>query len=671
MNLETDEFAVLLREQTNAQVAGELASLGYPVFPVRVWTAGGELKPIRGWREHASTDAAQVASWWRKWPDACVAMPTGSASGIAVLDLDLKKGKDGAKALAQLGFANLEALSPVRVNTPSGGWHFYFKDDSRLRTTADAIGRGIDVRAEGGFIFALGSSRDGRRYEIEASGLQNADLPAFPELLIAKSSRSSNSNEYTAPLDFDPCELKAVLAEIPAHIMDDRDSWIRLGVALHHQFQGSEEGFRLWLDTSARSPKYLENSSEKAERRRYEGFGKTRGKPATMLTVLQWAPIAAAQRRDRLQQQMIDGWLSELEALPSPIDSVSSGKHQLLTPAECAQTPSRGYIVKGFLAPRDVACVYGAPGAGKSLFCPHIGYIVAQGGSAFGMRTRAGLVLYVAAEDPHGMRGRVDALRRRHGDTDSFLLMEGVSDLLSTDSSDLAALHQVIDRHRPSLIVIDTLAMSFPGLEENSSDGMGKVIAISRSLTAQGAAVILVHHDTKAQTPTPRGHSSLNGALDVAIQLMPRDDSGIVRGKLSKNRNGACDQELAFKIDTEVLGIDDDGDPVTAALVREVDGSSRRSRPKLTSSETAALSILRKMAHPLSQRCDEASWRVACIEGRTVSGSDEKDSRRKATARAIRALSNKGFVDVQGGTAFLLAVELREGEPDAFDGAGH
>ena len=47
----------------------------------------------------------------------------------------------------------------------------------------------------------------------------------------------------------------------------------------------------------------------------------------------------------------------------------------------------------------------GAPGAAKSLLGPHLGYAVAQGREAFGMRTRQGGVLYVAAEDARGMRG--------------------------------------------------------------------------------------------------------------------------------------------------------------------------------------------------------------------------------------------------------------------------
>ena len=135
------------------------------------------------------------------------------------------------------------------------------------------------------------------------------------------------------------------------------------------------------------------------------------------------------------------------------------------------------------------------------------------------------------------MRGRIKALRQAHGDAQGFQLVEGVADLLASDSPDLIALKSAVKEQRPSLIFIDTLAMAFPGLEENSAEAMGRVVAVARALTRWGAAVVLIHHDTKAADATPRGHSLLNGALDVALHVK-RDEGGIIRGHLTKNRNG-------------------------------------------------------------------------------------------------------------------------------------
>jgi hypothetical protein len=87
---------------------------------------------------------------------------------------------------------------------------------------------------------------------------------------------------------------------------------------------------------------------------------------------------------------------------------------------------------------------------------------------------------------------------------------------------------------------------------------------------------------------TPRGHSLLNGALDMALHLT-KDQSGIVRGKLTKNRNGSCDRDIAFRIATRSFGVDEDGDPITAALAEELDQEIAPRGPRLSASEQAAL----------------------------------------------------------------------------------
>src|SRR5215469_4668893 len=52
--------------------------------------------------EHGCKDATQVAAqiraWWRRWPNANVAIATGSRSGIVVVDVDPRHGGDQAFA---------------------------------------------------------------------------------------------------------------------------------------------------------------------------------------------------------------------------------------------------------------------------------------------------------------------------------------------------------------------------------------------------------------------------------------------------------------------------------------------------------------------------------------------------------------------------------------------
>ena len=494
--------------------------------------------------------------------------------------------------------------------------------------------------------YYFGALGDGATHEVrlvEGAALDTLDgLPsigrrpdrdeAAPNLdaEVAALLADDDDDELMALIAPDWARIKEALAFIPA---DDRDDWVRVGMALHAEGRGGEEAEAVWREWSRQSDKF----DARDQARVWRSFADDRGRAVGIGSLYDLAKA--------------HGW----SAKPSPRPSHLT----FLSPAECEATPSRGYVVKGMIAPGDVGCIFGQPGAGKSLIAPHVGYAVAQGRAAFGMRSKPGEVLYVAAEDPHGMRGRVTALKMRHGDADRFTLVEGVSDLPSDNSGDLAALLQAVEDRRPALIFLDTLAMAFPGLEENSAEGMGRVVAVARQLTQWGAAVLIVHHSTKAEGNTPRGHSLFNGALDMALHI-ERDETGIVRGKLTKNRNGSCDRDIAFLIDTERLGEDEDGDAITAALVNELAAGEAPRAEKLTP-EKAALRILEALHDggglPV-EWVDEDVWRAACLTERAVSAAEKIDNRKRSIRRLVESLAGKGEIRFDGERVRLTKLDL-------------
>ncbi|WP_140986838.1 AAA family ATPase [Asticcacaulis tiandongensis] len=458
-------------------------------------------------------------------------------------------------------------------------------------------------------------------FMVEAEAILRAtgwDYKGKPE--AAPVEQHDDDDDLLDLLEPDHARIKTALTFIGS---DDHDDWIRVGMALHHEYRGKESGREFWHEWSRGSDKY----DPRDLNRRWKSFGDK----AHSVTIASLYDLAKA-----------GGWNKKAALPPSRLS--------FLSPDDCDNAPSRGYLIKGLIAPRDVGCIFGAPGAGKSLISPWLGYAVAQGREAFGMRTKAGEVFYVAAEDEHGMRGRVKALKAEHGNAEAFTLVGGVSDLLSPDSPDLKALKEAVEARKPALIFIDTLAMAFPGLEENSAEAMGRVVKAARDLTAWGAAVILIHHDTKAEGSTPRGHSLLNGALDMALHVQPRDESGVIRGKLTKNRNGSCDRDIAFSIGTVDMGVDEDGDTLTTAICRPLSGAAAVKGPKLSPSERAALDVLRDLENIDLNRCSvpEREWREACISGHLVSGAENPDSRRRTFDRACRTLAGHGLVVFNG-----------------------
>jgi hypothetical protein len=333
-------------------------------------------------------------------------------------------------------------------------------------------------------------------------------------------------------------------------------------------------------------------------------------------------------------------------------------RDRIIHPVDCATGPRRGYVVKGLIAPFDVGAIIGAPGTGKSQLAPYLAYAVAQGRPVFGLRTKPGRVLYLAAEDMTGMRQRVHALRLDRGDARDFGLVD-CGDMRS-DMATRADLVDTVTATKYALVVVDTVSAAFAGMDENDSAGMGDVVALARKIAATGAAVILVHHIAKNGDGTPRGHSVLNGTLDMCLSLAGLNDDKIVRGKLSKNRNGPCDLDIAFISKVIVLGQDEDGDDITAPIACELPPMSAETprRPKLSPQEARGLAIMRELSAG-GAGVSEQAWRDEC-ENQRISTSEKASGRRKVVCAVLKQLLDNGAVRASGD----MLIPVTEPEPN-------
>ena len=348
-----------------------------------------------------------------------------------------------------------------------------------------------------------------------------------------------------------------------------------------------------------------------------------------------------------------------------------SASLRLLTPTDCEASPARGYIVKGLIAPRDLFLMVAKPGGGKSALAPSIGYAIAQGAPVFGRRTKPGLVFYVPVEDPHGMRQRVHALKRTRGDAPNFLTVEGVSDLFSTDSPDPAALLELVTQNFPALVVIDTLAAAWRGMEENEGRDMARVISVCRSLTDENSAVMLLCHPNKTlmSDGTARGHSSLNGEADVGLFLEWAADGSAIGARMTKNRNGpAYGGGMAFQIKSVRVGTDEDGDAITAPVAYEVDGAELAPKRKPNTDAVAMGFLAALMAtegqplptldgYPPGLRgVTEEEWRRAC-DSQRLSTAESEANRTRAFRRAYTNLLFKQAIGARDGLVWIPSTE--------------
>lgn len=132
---------------------------------------------IAGGLRNATVDHHQIERWWRRWPDANVALRTGAPSGLVVVDIDPRHGGDDTLARVQRDHGALP--EGRRVATGGGGLHVYFRHPGgTIRNHAGRLGPGVDLRGDGGYVLAPPSHHaSGGTYELLPGPRCLPDLP--------------------------------------------------------------------------------------------------------------------------------------------------------------------------------------------------------------------------------------------------------------------------------------------------------------------------------------------------------------------------------------------------------------------------------------------------------------------------------------------------------------
>lgn len=110
--------------------------------------------------------------------------------------------------------------------------------------------------------------------------------------------------EDTNAVDITEEELRGRLMMVPNP--DDYDTWVQVGMALHHQFDGADEGMDLWNEWSETADNYDKDALE----RRWKDFaidGKKRA-PITARYILRLSKEAAAETSAALTMKLRDGF---------------------------------------------------------------------------------------------------------------------------------------------------------------------------------------------------------------------------------------------------------------------------------------------------------------------------------------------------------------------------
>ncbi len=479
------------------------ARRGWHIFPLK---PGTNDEPLVKWGLAATTDPAAIRDWWSKWPTANIGLACAK-SGLCVLDLDMKKGKNGRVELDQLELEHGRLPPTLTASTPTGGAHLYFCGTAA--TTAGKIGRGIDTRASGGnggYVLLPPSRRNEGRYAWKDKGRSIAPLPTWLGNLIGEPRERKERNEEPT-IDLDGAEAIAWAkrylerdAEPAFEGQNGNNTSYQVTCVLRDKGLSEAVALDLMLEhyNERCEPPWPPGDLEKIVANVFE-YGQNR--PGS--------DSAAADFKDEPAPDI------------KPPSTRRWPRFQCHSYSELKSLKSPRWLVNRLIPDGGLAVVYGQPKVGKTFWALELSLCVATGRPFHGLTVRQGCVTYVAAEGgPARLRDRVAAWLKARGVEERELENQWELIAAPVDLPNPKVVSELIDAlgGRRHLVVFDTLARCMSG-DENSQKDMGASVAgCDRIRTEIGASVLLVHHEGKDGARGARGSTVLRGAIDTSIR---------------------------------------------------------------------------------------------------------------------------------------------------------
>ena len=603
---------------TPLAVARHYIAHGVPVFPAHEATteefdpATGEFieRPEKSPRnpnglKGASRSERIIGIWFeKKFPTATIGVPTGESLGAWVLDLDRHGDKDGHVWLAAMEQQHGPLPDTARARTANNGTHIFFAHEPDMRNRAE-IAPGADTRAEGGYILAPGSvMADGRRYEwIDSDGkpYEPVGMPHFApaptwllDMLKAKPVPSYEGQPYTLPEgNHDKYVEAAIRGEmealastragrnqainqaafslgtlVGAGVLSRSDAEAQIMAAAHANGYVAKDGERAarqtmksGMDSGVKSPRRIEAR---------EANDNTR--PVDTSSLIANGKAKRLQDTEREQYHAAEQDAPVQEQPTSAAEPRKKERFELTWFDQIEEGKPKETIVKGVLGESEFTVLSGLPGTGKSVIVTDMACHIAANIPWHGRRVRTGLVIYIAAERKKLTERRMMAFRKHHGVQDVPLLVVGGRLDLTKDLADANALVALIREAELAtglscvLVIIDTLTRTFGAGDQNTSKDMTRFVQSCDQVLADTKAHVLVIHHTAWAGERMKGAIDLDGAVDATF-LVKKSASG----KYALVCNGTNDGEegdlLAFKMESVVLGLDEDGEPTTAPVV--------------------------------------------------------------------------------------------------------
>lgn len=654
LGLTADLLPVVSKPNAVIDPASTVVALGK--VPTR-YNGEGKVVGFAKWTERLTTQG-EVERWARQ-PDYGICIQTRE---VRAIDIDVSDAQHSA-AIVQAITDTLGFAPPVRRRAASGKCLVAVRVPGEyVKRTIRVDGGMIENLANGQQFIAVGTHTSGVRYEWDGG------LPEdFPTLTHEQYEALWQTLAITFAVQ-DPTETRATIRNEKIAHAHQNDEVARLLFELGRVRSTHADG-RLFIQC----PFENEHSTVGDERDTSTAYwpAHTGGYVHGHFHCLH----AHCEHRSDTDFQRAIGHVPELEDFDalleetaqvsnddaSDFEDISEGvdtgstppaapEEKLRFPVETleqfASHPPQPWIIKGVLPQAGLAVVYGESASGKSFFCLDMVMSIAQGHAWREHKTRKGRVVYVVAEGAGGFRNRVQAYANHHGirQADVPLGIINAAPNLIERKDAVALAKSILASGGADVIVVDTLAQTTPGANENSGEDMGKVLSHCREIhRVTGALILLIHHSGKDSSKGARGWSGLRAAADVEIEITRHE--ALRTARVTKQKDGEDGGHWNFVLDTVTLGMDEDDDLITSCVVNyEVPQEAYTATKKEPNTDwrRTALLVVQEFAQDQLTGIEKEAVIEACLR-RPVKTDIQERKRRYNFKAAIEWLADEGY----------------------------
>jgi Bifunctional DNA primase/polymerase, N-terminal/AAA domain len=506
------------------------AGRGWHVFPC---LAGLKTPATRhGWHD-ATTDPDRIRAWWRVNPNYNVAIATGP-SGLFVIDIDPGAEAEWAKLIASDVDLAMALQDTYAVQTPRGGWHYYFTGEGR--TSASRIAPNVDTRAIGGYVLAPPSRVSDSKAQGSYTLAADKPLQALPAVIAERMAvRDDIPLAPALPAD-------SILWDAPETLIR-AEAWLEGLVGAGEVAVEGCGGNTRTYQTACRLlemgikpdtayllllrdwnpfciPPWEDQDLETIVRNAWEHGQETRGNKAEL-------PL------DIQHQHLLDAAQGEPEADDPDLDKYATFDPQWISEVRRNLQPLE-WLLPNYLPKVGVGYLFGPSGTFKTFVALDLAMSIATGHGPNWWQDgdREPMpVVYFAGESPHAFAGqRIDSWLHRH----LIPGLEAKNRMLFVDKVPPTQLHDVwrfvtrrikhklrkAGHDRPALIVIDTLSRLMEGEDisnqQGSSAAFGRVERMAKELQC---CVVLVHHTGKDPTKGMVGSYVWYSNADTVVEI--------------------------------------------------------------------------------------------------------------------------------------------------------